>query len=80
MIILGYIVVSNVLMRKKRRPTGNLMLTIGKGGHTAEMLYMSQRYNFKKFKKVYLIIGDDDDLSIKKATHFWRENKVKTQN
>ena len=72
---LGYLIASNIIMRKKRRPTGNLMLTIGKGGHTAEMLYMSQRYDFKKFNKVYLIIGDDDDLSKDKAIHFWKENK-----
>lgn len=52
------------------------MLTMGSGGHTAEMLYMSQRYNFDKFDKVYLVLTETDTFSKKKAIHHWEDNKV----
>lgn len=75
--IIAYLVVMNILMRKKRKPTRNMMMTLGRGGHTAEMLYMSQRYNFdKKFDKVYMLIADDDQLTIDRSYTFWKANNV----
>lgn len=69
-------VVLRFLMKSKRTRTQNLMIILGKGGHTAEMLYMCQRYDFKRFKKLYVVVGEDDDLSKNKALLFWKEHQV----
>lgn len=69
----------NILMRKMRKKTRNVIMTFGRGGHTAEMLYMCQRYRFKeKCDKVYIVIADDDQLSIDRAYQFWKDNNVRT--
>ena len=72
-----YILIMNIVMRKSRKKTGCMMMTFGRGGHTAEMMYMCQKYDFKKkFKKVYILVADDDDLSIERAYTFWKANNV----
>ena len=83
-IALVYLLVTNIVLRKfrpskktKKSRKGYMMMTLGRGGHTAEMLYMSQRYDFKKnFKKVYIIVADDDNLSIVRSYAFWKAYNV----
>ena len=52
-------------------------MTFGRGGHTAEMIFMTQKYDFpQRFDKVFIVVADDDQLSIEKANNFWNANKV----
>lgn len=72
-----YLLVMNILMRQKRKKTRNMIMTFGRGGHTAEMIFMSQKFDFpKRFDKVFIVVADDDQLSIEKAQNFWEKNKV----
>jgi hypothetical protein len=68
---LAYLV--NKLRGRKRDA---LMVVLGSGGHTGEMLYMMLKYDFKRFKKVYCIVGDNDTLSMGKMKNFIAKNNV----
>lgn len=61
----------------KPRRKDALMIVLGSGGHTGEMLYMMLKYDFKKFKKVYCVIGDNDTLSMGKMKNFIAKNNVR---
>ena len=51
------------ITKKTRKKTRTVLFTLGRGGHTGEMLYMCQRYKFKgRFTKVYIVVADNDDL------------------
>ena len=62
--------------KKKPRRKDSIMIVLGSGGHTGEMLYMMLKYNFEKFKKVYCVIGDNDTLSMGKMKNFVVKNNV----
>lgn len=67
-----------VVNKMRPRKKDSLMLVLGSGGHTGEMLYMMLKYEFKRFKKVYCVIGDNDTLSMGKMKNFMVKNNVGT--
>lgn len=62
--------------KSKARKRDALMIVLGSGGHTGEMLYMMLKYDFSKFKKVYCIVGDNDTLSVNTMKNFIQKHKV----
>jgi hypothetical protein len=61
-------------LRTRRRDA--IMVVLGSGGHTGEMLYMMLKYDFARFKKVYCVVGDNDTLSVGKMKNFIAKNNV----
>lgn len=70
----GAAFIVNKLREKKK---GGVVIVLGSGGHTGEMLYMMLKYDFKRFKNVYCVVGDNDTLSINKMKNFMVKNKMK---
>ena len=65
-------------LRKKyaNNDFNGIMLVLGKGGHTAEMLYLIKNYEFERFSRIYIMVAENDTLSIEKTNKFIKENKV----
>jgi hypothetical protein len=53
----------------------NVLLVLGSGGHTQEMIFMSQRMDFKKISRLYLVCSPCDKFSFDKfISHIALEN------
>ena len=52
------------------RSTANLVIVLGSGGHTAEMLRLLDSLNFKKYTYRRYVVSSGDTLSEGKARHF----------
>jgi beta-1,4-N-acetylglucosaminyltransferase len=52
-----------------RKSSAKLLIVLGSGGHTAEMLRLLQSLNFDKYTRRTYIISSGDTLSESKARH-----------
>lgn len=62
---------------QKPRKKGHLVILLGSGGHTGEMLYMMLKHNFENIEKIYCVVADNDPLSIGKMKNFVEKHKVR---
>lgn len=53
-----------------------IMIILGKGGHTAEMLYLAKNYDFTKFERVYVLFAKEDELSRPKMETYISSGKL----
>lgn len=71
-----WIAMAYAVNKVRARKRDNLMVILGSGGHTGEMLFMMLKYDFSKFKKIYCIIADNDSLSLNTMKNFIQKHKV----
>jgi hypothetical protein len=76
-IIAVWIVMAYAVNKVRARKRDALMVILGSGGHTGEMLFMMLKYDFSKFKKIYCIIADNDSLSLNTMKNFIQKHKVR---
>lgn len=77
LILAIWVAIAWIVNKLRSESKASLMIVLGSGGHTAEMLYMLQNYDFGKYKKVYFVLGDNDTMSVNKTKLFMQKNKVK---
>jgi hypothetical protein len=53
--------------RSRRKSTANILIVLGSGGHTAEMLRLLQHLDFAKYTRRVYIVSSGDSLSHTKA-------------
>ena len=58
--------------KEQRLKTKKLMVLLGSGGHTTEMLMMLKTLNVSKYGKVVFVVASSDSWSITKASDFMR--------
>jgi len=56
--------------KEQRLKTKKLMVLLGSGGHTTEMLMMLKTLNVSKYGKVVFVVASSDSWSITKASDF----------
>lgn len=79
MLILLIILISAYYYLKtfKKTHKTKILIVLGSGGHTAEMLYMLESLDFKNFSKITFLKSNKDTQSKKKTINFLKE---KTKN
>ena len=80
LIILNYYIIMRIL-NKILAQKNKLMIILGSGGHTGEMLLMIKKLDLNKFRKVYFVYSKNDSTSLKKLKETFPEiennNKIK---
>lgn len=62
---------------KKKPPLKSLMVVFGSGGHTCEMLFLLEKFDFTKLDKVVFVRAVTDKGTLPKVTHFFKLYNVK---
>jgi len=66
--------------RPERRPSARLLVVLGSGGHTAEMLRLVESLDFKKYVHRTYVISSGDSLSEGKARDLESRNQEGKEN
>jgi beta-1,4-N-acetylglucosaminyltransferase len=61
------------LLKFRKRSIREILIVLGSGGHTSEMLYMMENMDFDNFNKIILVKSNEDKLSYAKAIQFLKE-------